>query len=177
MLKLHLGCFHKKIYGFTNVDIRPEVNPDVVDDCFKLEKFEKESCDLIFSSHMLEHANRKEAMEGLKRWFDVLKPNGKLYISVPDLERVFGHYMFYKDLRFLQNFLYGSQKHPYDFHYTGYDEKTLTEDLLQVGFKSAGLYDWRETEWSHVDSYEQAFFPHLRKDVGVLMSLNVCAVK
>ena len=36
-MKLHLGCFHKKIHGFTNVDIREDVEPDLVDDVFKLE--------------------------------------------------------------------------------------------------------------------------------------------
>lgn len=176
-IKLHLGCFHKKIYGFINVDIRPDVEPDVVDDCFKLETFKKESVSLIYSSHMLEHATRKQASDALKRWYEVLKVGGVLRISVPDLQRVFEHYMFYKDLRYLQNFLYGSQKHDYDLHYTGWDEKTLTEDLLEVGFKKTYRYDWRKTEHFYVDDYSQAFYPHLDKIKGTLMSLNIEAVK
>ena len=53
MNKLHLGCFHKKIYGFTNVDIREDVEPDLVDDVFKLENVENESVDLIYACHVL----------------------------------------------------------------------------------------------------------------------------
>lgn len=173
MIKLHLGCFHKKIYGFINVDIRPDVKPDVVDDCFELKNFEKNSVDLIYSSHMLEHASRVDSDKALKRWYEVLKPGGVLRISVPDLEKVFAHYMFYKDLRYLQNFLYGSQKHNFDFHYNGWDEKTLTEDLVKTGFKNVKKYDWKSTEHFFVDDYSQAYFPHLDKTKGMLMSLNM----
>lgn len=177
-IKLNLGCGNKKIYAFTNIDIRSDVNPDVIDDCFKLLTFETNSVDLIFTAHMLEHANRKNALLALKRWYELLKKDGEIYIAVPDLEKVFEHYIFYKDLRYLQGFLYGGQKYDdYDYHYTGYDEKTLKEDLLSVGFKSAERYDWKETEWSYIDSYEQAYFPHLRKNDGVLMSLNMKAIK
>jgi SAM-dependent methyltransferase len=176
-MKLNLGCGSKKMFGFTNVDIRSEVNPDVIDDCFELENFEMNSVDLIFTSHMLEHADRKEAMAALKRWYDILKHGGEIYIAVPDLEKVFSHYMFYKDLRYIQGFLYGGQKCDEDFHYTGYDEKTLKEDLTCAGFHSIERYNWQETEWSYIDSYEQAYFPHLQKNGGVLMSLNMKAVK
>lgn len=177
MIKLHLGCFHKKIYGFLNIDIRKEVIPDVIDNCITLEKFENNSVDLILTVHMLEHCTRKEATRALTRWYEILKPGGEIYISVPDLERVFKDYIYYGDLRRLQNFLYGSQKHPYDQHYTGYDEKTLREDLLQCGFVDVKRYDWRETEWSYIDSYEQAYYPHLDKVNGTLMSLNIKAKK
>ena len=47
-MKLNLGCFNKKLPGFVNVDIREDVNPDVVDNCFTLEKFDNDSVDLIY---------------------------------------------------------------------------------------------------------------------------------
>ncbi len=176
-LKLHLGCFKKKLYGFVNVDIRADVEPDVVDDCFLLESFKKDSVDLIYTCHMLEHATRSQAKQALKRWYELLKKDGVLRISVPDLQKVFEHYVFYKDLRYLQNFLYGSQKHDYDFHYTGWDSKTLAEDLAEAGFNTVRHYDWRQTEHAHSDDYSQAFFPHMDKLKGTLMSLNMEGVK
>ena len=29
-IKLNLGCYDRKIYGFVNVDVREDVEPDVV---------------------------------------------------------------------------------------------------------------------------------------------------
>lgn len=177
-MKLHLGCFNKKIHGFVNVDIRPDVNPDLVDDVFKLEKVLPNSIELIYCCHVLEHATRAGSLEALERWHEVLKPGGILRLSVPDLEATFAAYFYHKDLRLLQNMLYGSQKHPYDFHYTGWDFKTMKEDLESVGFVDIRLWDWKTTKpHSYVDYYSQAYIPHLNKTTGKLMSLNVEATK
>ena len=79
-VKLHLGCFYKKIHGFTNVDIREDINPDLVDDVFKLENVKDESVDLIYTCHVLEHAQRQEAKDAMKRWRTVLKTGGTTYL-------------------------------------------------------------------------------------------------
>jgi predicted SAM-dependent methyltransferase len=176
-LKLHLGCFHKKIYGFTNVDIRPEVNPDLVDDCALLTKVVDNSVDLIYTSHMMEHFKRDEALKAMRRYYEVLKAKGEIYVSVPDLEMVCRHYILHQDLRLLQNFLYGSQKHVADFHWTGWDFKTLKEDLESVGFSKVERYDTWSTDWGYVDDYSKAYLPHMDFENGVLMSLNVKAIK
>ena len=97
---------------------------------------------------------------------------------MPDLEAVFAAYFYYKDLRLLQNMLYGSQRHPYDFHYTAWDFKTLKEDLESVGFYKVQLWDWQSVDpYNFVDDYSQAYLPHLAKQKGKLMSLNVEATK
>lgn len=176
-MKLNLGCFDKKIYGFTNVDIRPEVKPDLVDDVFKLVTINDNSVDLIYCCHTLEHATRAESFKALERWYQVLKPDGILRLSVPDLEAVCAAYFYFKDLRLMQNMLYGSQKHDYDFHYTGWDFKTMQEDLEAVGFINVRRWDWRTTPpHSYTDDYSQAYIPHMDKN-GKLMSLNVEANK
>lgn len=183
--KLHLGCFHKKIHGYINVDIREDVNPDIVDDICVLNKFKTESVDEIYSCHVLEHTNRSDSKKVIKRWYDVLKPGGLLRVSVPDLQATFEHYICYKDLDVLQALLYGSQKHPYDFHYMGWDEITLTRDLSNVGFKNIKRYDWRDTEHFFIDDYSQCYLPSLTyntrrpdgKIEGKLMSLNMEAIK
>ena len=102
-VKLHLGCSEKKIYDFLNIDIREEVKPDIVDDIFKLEKFGKESVDLIYACHVLEHADFKQAKETLNRWCEILKPGGKLRIAIPDIEKVCAALLFYKDMKYLRS--------------------------------------------------------------------------
>ena len=176
-MKLNLGCYDRKIHGFTNIDIRADVNPDVVDDVFKLEKFKDDSVDLIYVCHVLEHADYKESEQALKRWFAVLKKGGVLRLAVPDMEAHFAHYYYHKDLRLLHSTFWGSQRHPYDYHKNGWDFKKLKEDLRAAGFSIVRKYDWRKTEHFYVDDYSQTYYPHLDKTNGKLMSLNVEATK
>jgi len=184
-IKLHLGCFQKKIHGFINVDIREEVEPDVVDDVFKLTKFENESASLIYACHVLEHARPEEAQKALQRWHDVLKPEGTLRLAVPDLEAVFEHYQITKNLKELRSFIYGSQKHPYDTHYIGWDFDSLAYDLESIGFRNIRRYDWRLTEHFYIDDYSMCYLPKISyksrrpTDIinGKLMSLNIEATK
>jgi predicted SAM-dependent methyltransferase len=176
-VKLHLGCYDRKIHGFVNIDIREDVNPDVVDDVFKLKKFEKNSVDLIYACHVLEHADYVDSELAMRRWFEILKPGGRLRLAVPDMEAHFAHYYYHKDLRLLHSTFWGSQKHPYDYHKNGWDYKKLQEDLKNVGFRDIMRYNWRETEHFHIDDYSQTYFPHMDKESGKLMSLNVEAIK
>jgi predicted SAM-dependent methyltransferase len=184
-IKLHLGCYHKKIYGFINIDARGEVEPDIIDDALELKKIENETVDLVYASHLLEHFKREDSIKALKRWYEVLKPGGVLRLAVPDLEAAFGYYQKTKDLKILQNLIYGSQKHPYDFHYNGWDLFTLTNDLKSVGFESIRRYDWRETEHFFIDDYSQSYLPQISYKTrrpegeigGTLVSLNVEAIK
>ena len=37
--------------------------------------------------------------------------------------------------------------------------------------------DWRDTEHSELDDFSQSYLPHMDKDNGKLMSLNIEAVK
>ena len=106
-------------------------------------------------------------------------------MSVPDLKALFEYYLMTKDLKAIENLLYGSQKHEYDFHYTGWDEESLTKDLKDVGFESIRKYDWRETEHFFVDDYSQSYLPKISYSTrrvgnlieGKLVSLNLEAIK
>lgn len=178
-IKLNLGCFNKKIYDFINVDCRIEVNPDIVDDAFKLEKFEPDTISLIYTSHMMEHKDRTDGFNALVRYWELLKPGGKLYISVPDLEKVFEHYIFFRDLRKLQCFLYGSQNYTEDYHLNGWDFKTLKEDLSQIGFNKIKRFNRWKIKWlAGIDDYSAAYLePEFDRYKGHLMSLNIKATK
>ena len=183
--KLHLGCFNRKIHGYINIDIREDVEPDVVDDVFVLSNFEKESVDEIYVCHVLEHASRENSKKALTRWYEILKPNGIIRISVPDLEAMFEYYLNTKDLKSISHLLYGSQRHAYDFHYTGWDEQTLKKDLLEIGFSQAERYNWQETEHFYIDDYSQCYLPKISYSSrrigsaidGKLVSLNIKAIK
>ena len=68
--------------------------------------------------------------------------------------------------------------------YTFVDEPGPTSDVYQgvceleaVGFERVARYDWRDTEHAEIDDYSQAYVPHMDKDNGTLVSLNVQAYK
>ena len=46
-----------------------------------------------------------------------------------------------------------------------------------AGFSGICRYDWRKTEHATLDDYSQSYIPHLKKEEGTLISLNVEATK
>lgn len=179
-MKIHLGCGKRRFPGFVQVDIREDVEADIIDDVFKLEKFGEERADLIYYCHGLEHVDKAGAPVALKRWYDVLKPGGVLRLSVPDIRACAELYV--KGVYPLETFncfFWGSQKFSiYDYHYTGWDEPTLGKAMLAAGFKEVRLWDWRTTPpHDTIDDYCRAYLPHMDFENGKLMSLNLESIK
>ena len=59
------------------------------------------------------------------------------------------------------------------YHKTVYDFDSLQKVLETAGFQKVDEYDWRETSHSKFDDHSQAYLPHMDKNNGTLMSLNV----
>src|SRR3990167_5541653 len=172
MKKLHLGCGQKKIYGFINVDIREEVEPDTVYDITKVSEI-FEDVDLIYSAHVLEHFSLKPSsfspityMEVLEDWYKTLSIGGILRLSVPDFDKIIEYYKKTDDLKSVISFIYGGEKHDKDFHYHCWNFNTLRKDLEEVGFKNVERYDWRKLDHSYIDDYSQSYLPHMDKVNG-----------
>ena len=58
-----------------------------------------------------------------------------------------------------------------------FDQSTLSNLLIETGFKKPRIWDWRKTEHSEVDDFSQAYFPHMDKEKGLLFNLNIEASK
>jgi hypothetical protein len=71
----------------------------------------------------------------------------------------------------------GGQRNQYDFHKIIFDEHFLRYLLEKVGFKCIRHWDWRATEHTQIDDFSQSFIPHMDKENGQLMSLNLEATK
>jgi predicted SAM-dependent methyltransferase len=174
--KLHIGCGKCYLPGWTNVDIFSSVHADVYADMSAL-PYPRESFDLIYASHVLEHAHRHMILATLTHWRDLLKDGGVLRLAVPDFAAVTARYSVTGNLDELIGLLYGGQNHPKNHHFITFDPTTLRRDLAKVGFRKILYWDWRETEHSKYDDYSQCFLPHLDKESGMLMSLNLEALK
>ena len=183
MLKLNLGCGNRKIHGFTNIDAREDVEPDVVYDITKINDI-FDRADLIYACHVLEHFptcafpfQPRTWKEVLSNWSKALKAGGTLRLSVPDVRAACEHFLLTNDFDSVKAFFYGGQKYDYDFHYHGWTLDTLTVALEEAGFTNIRKYNWEDTEHFYIDDYSQAYLPHMDKTSGKLMSLNIEATK
>ncbi len=77
--------FRGSNWEHVRVDIDPDVKPDVVDDIRTLKNFENASADGVYSSHNLEHLHFNDVHVALKTFYRVLKPGGRVFITMPDL--------------------------------------------------------------------------------------------
>lgn len=174
---LHIGCGNRYIPGFIHVDIRKLPHVDYVASADKLDFIDDKTIDMIYSSHVLEHFKRSQIETVLKEWYRVLKVGGKLRIAVPDFEKLVQVYLKYGDLKIIIGPLYGRQDHADNFHYIAFDYAYLKKVLTKVGFINVHKYDWRKTVHKCYDDYSQAYIPHMDKEHGILISLNVEAQK
>jgi predicted SAM-dependent methyltransferase len=178
-VQLHLGCGKRYIPGFTHVDLSdfPHIahRRDVAD----LEPFTDASVDLIYASHVLEYFDRVEATTVLAEWRRVLRIGGTLRLAVPDFAALARVYQQTGNLDLVVGPLYGrmmvgaSDQATYRYHRTVYDFDSLKRVLASAGFTNVRRYDWRQTIHRDYDDFSQAYVPHMDKEKGLLISLNV----
>ena len=157
---LNVGGNSKKIplppeyEGWEHVllDIDPKSEADVLCDARNLSSFDEDLYDSIYCSHNLEHYHRHDAVTVLKGFAHVLKPDGFVYLRVPDIGEVM-RMVVEKNLD-IDDFLYQSPAGPImvrdviygysveiersgnDFfaHKTGFTQKALVSVLNMTGF-------------------------------------------
>jgi predicted SAM-dependent methyltransferase len=176
-MKLHLGCGKRHIPGFFHIDAVEYPHVDHVATIDNLGFIADDSVDLIYNCHVLEHFRRKDVGRVLREWARVLKPGGTLRVSVPDFARLCEVYQRTGDLNLVIGPIFGRQDYLYNIHYNVFDERSLGELLLDSGYKDVRRYDWRATEHAAIDDFSQAYIPHLDREHGTLISLNVEATK
>ena len=181
MKKLHLGC-GKRDFGkdWINIDGGDFPHLHQSDDTItNLHNFLDNSVDLIYASQVIEYFNREEIKGVLKEWYRVLKPGGVLRLAVPDFVKLKWVWEMTDSIEYILGPLYGKMEmgDTTIYHKTCYDFRSLSKVLTNNGFKNPELWDWRETEHSQFDDHSQAYYPHMDKENGLLISLNVECIK
>jgi len=176
-MKLHVGCGDVILSGWTNLDIEQLPGVDIKDDIRTLEKIHDSSCDIIYASHVLEHVGRNEFGDVLRVWNRKLKINGVLRLAVPNFEKAIEWYKKTGKILDIVGLVSGGQKSEFDYHQMIYDKKYLSDTLKNCGFTNVHEWDWRQTEHSKFDDYSQSYLPHMDKENGMLMSLNLEGTK
>jgi len=133
--RLNLGCGDKKRKGCINIDIRGEVNPDVVCDCRDLSAFAANSVEEIIADDILEHFNWFNVRKILQEWIRVLQPGGFLIVKTPDIDKIFRDkekLVKMKGGDITSRFsalLFGKQDYPENAHKVCFDKKFFLEFL------------------------------------------------
>ena len=157
---LHLGCGPKdnaQIKGFNSnwkeirFDIDKSVNPDIVGTLTDMKSVETGSVDAVYSSHNIQHIYPHEVRMALKEFYRVLKDDGIVVITCPDLQAVCE--LVAKD-KLLEPFyespegqispidvLFGhrtlvAQGNEYMAHKGGFTYSALNTSFFDVGFKA-----------------------------------------
>lgn len=111
--------------------------------------FDNNSVDVIYTSHMVEHLDRREVLAFLSEAHRVLKEGGVIRIAVPDVKRIVDSYTEHKDADKLVSDLYLAVPKPRGYmriinlligarhHHWMYDETSLKRLLESNGFNSA----------------------------------------
>jgi len=95
---LHVGCGllnKSRCKGFNNdnwkeirLDIDENVNPDIVGTLTDMKLVETGSVDAVYSSHNIEHIFPHEVPIALREFYRVLKEDGIVVITCPDIQSV-----------------------------------------------------------------------------------------
>lgn len=182
-MKLHLGCGKRYIPGFVHVDLNDLSHIDYKCDVRSLPMFADNSADLIYACHVIEYFDRTEVLDVLREWYRVLKQGGALRLAVPDFAALVEVYLKHGDLSLIHGPLYGRMViyaegvESVIYHRTVYNFESLKSTLESVGFKNVHRYEWRQTIHKDYDDFSQAYIPHMDKEHGLLISLNVEANK
>jgi predicted SAM-dependent methyltransferase len=96
---LHIGCgpkrkdqttraFNTAEWAELRLDIDPAVKPDIIGTMTDISSMASASVDAMFSSHNIEHLYPHEVPTALAEFKRVLKPDGFLIVTCPDLQSV-----------------------------------------------------------------------------------------
>jgi len=169
--RLHIGG-KSAAEGWKLLNIQPMEGVDYVGDIRDLSQFADASFDAVYGSHVLEHVGYQKALpEVIRSIHRILRPGGKFFVSVPDLDvlcRLFlDDQMTADDRFFVMRMMFGGQVDEHDFHYVGLNAELLAHFLQKGGFQ--GIY--RVPEFGIFGDTSSM------KYHGVLISLNMIAIK
>lgn len=116
--------------------------------------FPIESVDYIYTSHLLEHFRKDDAERFLKEAFRVLRINGRIRISVPDLEHAISLYLQGKKENALDYFYTNPKSGHVGDHEYMYDFEMLKSLLLEVGFSVVERCSYQKGKTPDIDKLD-----------------------
>jgi SAM-dependent methyltransferase len=164
---LHVGCgqrrkadappgFRGDDWSELRFDIDPSVAPDILGTMTDLGAIASGSLDSVYSSHNIEHLFAHEAPVALREFWRVLKDDGFVVISCPDLKSIAARivevdlaepaYISKSGPITPLDMIYGhgaslAAGYHYMAHRSGYTKASLAHAIAAAGFASVSAYD------------------------------------
>jgi len=139
--KLLIGGM-RRVDGWEILNAIPGPNVDHLCNANDLSQFNDGTFSEIYASHVVEHLDYKdELVSTLKEWWRVMKPGGKVYISVPDLD-ILAELILSKDKLtvnerfYVMMMIFGGHLDDYDYHVVGLNEDFLKSYLREAGYEN-----------------------------------------
>jgi predicted SAM-dependent methyltransferase len=164
---IHFGCGPVNDPRFINIDARVYKHVHLVTNSPMLHPLTLNSADSIYGCHVFEHISHRHQAAVLRRWLEILKPGGRLMLSVPDFDKLMVRYAAGgSDPRAIEMPLMGAQEYPGNFHCAIFTRQHLAGLLDKAGFiNPAEWHPRNEREWPRDWSWDES------------VSLNLSAVK
>jgi hypothetical protein len=159
---LHVGCggadrtsagpgFQSDVWREVRLDIDPLARPDILGTILDMSGVPDFAVDAVFSSHTLEHLYAHETPQALQEMQRVLKPNGIVLATVPDLQAA--AQMIAEDRLFAPAYespsgtitpfdivfsyrAFVGRDRPYMAHHSGFTLSTLVSAFKEEGYQS-----------------------------------------
>ena len=178
-MKLHLGCGRRYLKGFVHIDLADFEHIDYKAPINDLSNFVTSSVTEIYCSHAFEYFDRNEAPRVLNEWRRVLKNEGRLYLVVPDFDRIIQIYLQTRMLPDVLGPLFGRWKlnDNFIYHKTVWNENDLKTALREAGFHKVKRFSpagYLSSIDQDYDDHSLAYFPHMDRS-GIPFSLALVA--
>ena len=162
VVKLHIGCGSHGIEGWLNTDVSIDICKAgaLYLDAGERFPFPDGSVDYVYSEHLFEHLNHRQAVNMLRECHRVLKPSGAIRLATPDF-------------RFLAD-LYLHPEKPLNRRYIAWSAQggggcpPLPENPLYVVNKF-------HTAWGHQIIYDQETLWNLLEENG-FKNIRLCGI-
>lgn len=126
-IRLNLGCGKHRIEGWVNIDRADGM------EAYPLPQYADNSVDDIRASHILEHFGYEDTINVLREWHRVLRPGGRIHVSVPDFDKIVHMYETGSDMN-AESYLFGGHKSKDDHHGAYFNETKVRQLLMVAGF-------------------------------------------
>ena len=141
-MKLNVGCGHRRLPGYTGIDVVERPSVDLVAPAGKIPL--PDGCaEEVMAIHLVEHFYEREVPDLLKEWHRLLQSGGRLVLEMPDLRKAAANLL--TDLRIGKHpdqahmwAIYGDAtlRDPYMMHKAGWWYSRLEPVVRQAGFTS-----------------------------------------
>lgn len=167
--RLQVGCGQNRLEGWLNADLAAG---DIYFNAKRRMPFNDNSFNFIFFEHFIEHLDKENGFRFLTDCFRVLKTNGIIRITSPDLEKIIDIYydrnQFVTRQEVIDAYGKGSDLEPCELfndymHQWGhkfiYDRKMIESTLADIGFDEITFCDCKKSKHKELTNLER----HLEK--------------